>query len=80
MSDALFLPRELFADLPPGPGRETRAPAAPMDARPQRPTRQSTPFDSGEAVTADLIRALGRVERRRQPRPAGQRGVDFYIG
>jgi len=75
MSDALFLPRELFADLPPSPPAPEPAPV-----RPLRTPRDATLFDSGEAVAADLVRALGRVERRRQPRPAGQRGVDFYIG
>ena len=70
MSDALFLPRELFAP---------RAQSAP--AQPVVPPRRGVQFDSGEAVDADLLRSLGPVDRRRQPRAAHERGVvDLYIG
>ena len=71
MSDALFLPRELFSPAAPA--------AAPV--RPAMPARRGMQFDSGEAVAADLMRALGPIERRRQPRDANAPGVvDLYIG
>ncbi|MGY4827495.1 hypothetical protein ACVNIS_02840 [Sphaerotilaceae bacterium SBD11-9] len=73
MSDALFLPRELFA-----PHAQA---AAAQPAVPAVPPRRGVQFDSGEAVAADLLRTLGPVDRRRQPRAANARGVvDLYIG
>ena len=76
MSDALFLPRELFSPAPPQPAMQ---PAA----QPHR----AAPFASGEAVAADLLKGLtpmstlaaASTDRRRQPRPASARGVDLYI-
>jgi len=78
MSDALFLPRELFAS----------APTQPAAARPAATTsRCAVNFESGEAVAADLLKALSpatpappaTTERRRKPRPASTRGVDLFI-
>lgn len=76
MSDALFLPRELFSPAP-----AQARPAAP-------PPRRGLQFASGEAVAADLLDGLApinvqahpRPERRRTPRSAGARGVDLHIG
>lgn len=76
MSDALFLPRELFSPAQPRP---TMQPAA--------TPRRSAHFASGEAVAADLLKGLtpmstlaaASTDRRRQPRPTGARGVDLYI-
>ncbi len=71
MSNALFLPRELFA--PAAPFKASAEPAA-------RPLR-GLHFASGEAVAADLLKGMqpssvmpaANAERRRQPR------VDLYI-
>ena len=74
MSNALFLPRELF----------THAATAPVEAA-TRPQRRSVHFTSGEAVAADLLSgwmpdvAQAPADRRRQPRPANARGVDLFI-
>jgi len=83
MSDALFLPRELFA-LSSAP-----ASAQPAVARlPATASRRAVNFVSGEAVAADLLQALApatpvpqaaATERRRKPRPASARGVDLFI-
>ena len=78
MSDALFLPRELFSTAQPQP---TVQPAAPT------PSDRAAHFASGEAVAADLLKGLtpmstlaaARTDRRRKPRPASARGVDLYI-
>lgn len=80
MSDALFLPRELFAPVAPQP---SVAPPA------LTPSRRAVNFESGEAVAADLLKALAPAtlstpkpavsERRRKPRPASARGVDLFI-
>jgi hypothetical protein len=67
MSDALFLPRELFS-----PASATRAAVQPA-VRVQRGVH----FASGEAVAADLLKGLTPMdllpqlptERRRRPRP-----------
>jgi hypothetical protein len=82
MSNALFLPRELFEPVP--PARATPAPAGPVTA--PLPRRRAQ-FLSGEAVAADLMQGLVEAvepppaphERRRAPRPAHARGVDLYI-
>jgi hypothetical protein len=77
MSNALFLPRELFSNGP--------APSAASE-----PPRTGTHFASGEAVAADLLGFLAdtpqapaapvaRTERRRRPRAAHARGVDIYL-
>lgn len=83
MSDALFLPRELFADAP----AKTS-----VAERPAPRARGGLNFVSGEAVAADLLKALepesaataptptpARAERRRKPRPGSARGVDLFI-
>jgi hypothetical protein len=75
MSDALFLPRELFSTAQPKPLQPAALP------------RRSVHFASGEAVAADLLKgvtpmsalAAASTDRRRQPRPAGAHGVDLYI-
>jgi hypothetical protein len=63
MSDALFLPRELFQ------------PDAPRPAKPAvAPRRGAVHFTSGADVAADLLQAMNDaveptfVERRRKPR------------
>jgi len=82
MSDALFLPRELFAPA--------SFPASAQPAVAQLPaitSRRAVNFESGEAVAADLLKALvpadavpqAPTERRRKPRPASARGVDLFI-
>lgn len=76
MSEALFLPRELFACA-------TSAPRAEPAARPPRGVH----FASGEAVAADLLKGLtpmsapaqANPERRRQPRPAHSGGLDLSL-
>lgn len=76
MSDALFLPRELFSPAQPQTPRHTAA-----------QPRRAAHFASGEAVAADLLQGLtpmsmlaaASTDRRRQPRPSGARGVDLYI-
>ena len=74
MSDALFLPRELFAP----------AVAVPAQAATHL-QRRGVHFTSGEAVAADLLKgwapveAQASAERRRQARPANARGVDLFI-
>ncbi|MBX3620182.1 MAG: hypothetical protein KF891_09395 [Rhizobacter sp.] len=77
MSNALFLPRELF-DPAPAPAGQTASPRPPQGGH----------FTSGEAVAADLLQSLQPAphtvptvptERRRTPRPSGLRGVDLYI-
>lgn len=68
MSDALFLPRELFSP----------APAAPASAHIATRAPRGVQFASGEAVAADLLKGLPPMdalaplptERRRRPRPA----------
>ncbi len=83
MSDALFLPRELFSPAPPTP---TLQPVA----QPRRGApfaRGEAHFASGEAVAADLLKGLPKMstlaaastDRRRAPRPASALGVDLYI-
>lgn len=82
MSNALFLPLELFQ-----PPLSLR-PTPPAAATPRPAARQDTLFHSGEAVAADLMDSLAAavspafpvLDRRRSPRPAHLRGVDFYIG
>jgi hypothetical protein len=82
VSDALFLPRELFASA--------SAPTSAQPAVAQRTasaSRRAVNFESGEAVAADLLKALtpadavpqAPTERRRKPRPASARGVDLFI-
>lgn len=83
MSDALFLPRELFASA------SAPVPAQPAVAqRTASASRRAVNFESGEAVAADLLKALtpadaaapqAPIERRRKPRPASARGVDLFI-
>jgi hypothetical protein len=74
MSNALFLPRELFAPAP-----------AASAATATRPQRRSAQFTSGEAVAADLLNGWAPIEmqapteRRRKPRAASARGVDLFI-
>lgn len=74
MSNALFLPRELFAP----------ASAATVEAA-TRPQRRGVHFTSGEAVAADLLSGWAPAvphappDRRRQPRAANARGVDLFI-
>ena len=76
MSDALFLPRELFSPAPPKPALQ-----------PSAQPRRGAHFASGEAVAADLLQGLtpmstlaaAHTDRRRKPRPASARGVDLYI-
>lgn len=75
MSDALFLPRELFS------------PAQPKPLPPAAQPRRAVQFASGEAVAADLLKgitpmstlAAASTERRRKPRPTSARGVDLYL-
>jgi hypothetical protein len=82
MSDALFLPRELFAT---SSAPATAQPAAAL--RTASASRRAVNFESGEAVAADLLKALAPAtavpqaptERRRKPRPANARGVDLFI-
>jgi hypothetical protein len=70
MSDALFLPRELFS---------SPAPTAPAERA--VPPRRGVHFASGEAVAADLLQGLlpasppppASTERRRKPR------VDLHL-
>jgi hypothetical protein len=70
MSNALFLPRELFAS--PAPSATAERAIAP---------RRGLHFASGEAVAADLLKGLppmssvpvATTERRRKPR------VDLYL-
>ena len=77
MSNALFLPRELFAP----------APAKPAALEPVASPRRGVHFVSGEAVAADLLQDVlpshtlpaASNERRRQPRAASSRGVDLFI-
>lgn len=76
MSDALFLPRELFSPAPPQPAMQ-----------PAAQPRRGAHFASGEAVAADLLKGMtpmstlasASTDRRRAPRPTGARGVDLYI-
>jgi hypothetical protein len=76
MSDALFLPRELFSPALPKPAMQ-----------PVAQPRRGAHFASGEAVAADLLKgmtpmstlAAASTDRRRAPRPANARGVDLYI-
>ena len=76
MSDALFLPRELFSPALPQPRMQ-----------PAALPRRGAYFASGEAVAADLLKGLtpmsalatASTDRRRAPRPSGARGVDLYI-
>lgn len=74
MSNALFLPRELFASTS----------AAKVEAA-ARPQRRGVHFASGEAVAADLLSGWAPAvpqapaDRRRQPRAANARGVDLFI-
>jgi 4'-phosphopantetheinyl transferase EntD len=78
MSDALFLPRELFAPATPTAVVTEQAAAHP---------RRGVNFVSGEAVAADLLQGLAPTstapavpaERRRKPRPAAARGVDLFL-
>lgn len=79
MSDALFLPRELF--------QPAQTPAA-MPAPHAEPTAQATrrsngtaSFASGADVAADLLRAMqsppAPAERRRKPRSANPLKLDL---
>ena len=82
MSNALFLPRELFAPA--------SAPAKPAALAAMASPRRGVNFVSGEAVAADLLQGVlpspalhtlpvASTERRRQPRAAHARGVDLFI-
>jgi hypothetical protein len=78
VSDALFLPRELFSTPSRSPAPATSAPTR---------SANTTVFTSGEAVAADLLLNLTPVqtqrpvatERRRKPRSPLALGVDLYI-
>ena len=79
MSNALFLPRELFACA--------STPDKPAALEPAASPRRGVSFVSGEAVAADLLQGVlpshtlpaASTERRRQPRAANARGVDLFI-
>jgi hypothetical protein len=81
MSNALFLPRELFEPAP------VARPAVAADPVTTPLARRHAQFLSGEAVAADLLRGLVEAvepppaspERRRTARPAHARGVDLYL-
>jgi hypothetical protein len=75
MSNALFLPRELFAPA---------TPAVAVEPAKRAPLRGAVHFASGEAVAADLLKGISAplaapADRRRKPRPASARGVDLYL-
>ncbi|MBC7957961.1 MAG: hypothetical protein H7Y33_19090 [Cytophagales bacterium] len=74
MSNALFLPRELFAPA---------TPAVPVEPV-ARPPLHGAHFASVEAVAADLLKGIpalppASTDRRRKPRSASARGVDLYL-
>ncbi|MEO8153757.1 MAG: hypothetical protein ABI605_11860 [Rhizobacter sp.] len=80
MSNALFLPRELFE-----PAAAAAKPAALEPAT--KPSRVAS-FVSGQAVAADLLKGVlptqtppaTPTERRRRPRAAYAGGVDLFLG